>query len=463
MKRILVLLAVVALLSSCGGSSVPGELIGVQGRQEWQQADPYGMVYIPKGSYVMGVTDQDVANTMNTQPKTVTVQAFWMDETEITNNEYRQFVYWVRDSLFRRAIAQSAYPEAKEFVQPVVDNSGADITDPTINDVYSQTIPFLNWEQEIDFENVEVKNALEKFWVPDAERYYRIKELDVRKLVYDYFWVDLKAAAQRVNREVVIEGQGNNIKVPLFSKNRQKFIKKSRVLVYPDTLAWIHDFTYSFNDPMTENYFWHPSYDNFPVVGVNWHQAKAFCVWRTTLYNSWLQGNGDAWVNRFRLPTESEWEWGARGNLDMNPYPWGGPYERSDDGCFLANFKPLRGNYTDDGGATTVIVGMYYANDFGLYDMAGNVSEWTNNAFDESAYSFTHDLNMDYTYDAEQDDPIVLKRKVIRGGSWKDFGFFLQVGSRSYEYQDTSKCYIGFRCVQSYTGTNLGGNVSNVY
>jgi formylglycine-generating enzyme required for sulfatase activity len=63
-------------------------------------------------------------------------------------------------------------------------------------------------------------------------------------------------------------------------------------------------------------------------------------------------------------------------------------------------------------------------------------------------------MNPDYKYNALPDDPPVLKRKVIRGGSWKDIGYFLQNGTRSYEYQDSSKSYIGFRCVRSYIGGN---------
>jgi len=112
----------------------------------------------------------------------------------------------------------------------------------------------------------------------------------------------------------------------------------------------------------------------------------------------------------------------------------------------------LRGNYGDDGANETVQVASYSPNEWGLYDMAGNVAEWTSNAFDESAYSYTHDLNPDYVYNALSSDPPALKRKVIRGGSWKDIGFYLQVGTRTYEYQDTAKSYVGFRCVRSYLG-----------
>jgi formylglycine-generating enzyme required for sulfatase activity len=234
--------------------------------------------------------------------------------------------------------------------------------------------------------------------------------------------------------------------------DRSRFIIKERINVYPDTLCWVRDFTYSFHEPMTQNYFWNNAYDNYPVVGVTWNQAKAFSVWRTQIFHSWLISNGDMYVNDFRLPTESEWERAARGDLDISQYPWGGPYIRNSSGCFLANFKPLRGRYFEDGGFHTVKVYSYNPNGFGLYCMAGNVAEWCSSAFDESQYEFGHDMNSDYDYQAKDGDPPVKKRKVIRGGSWKDIGYYLMNGTRTYEYQDTAKSYIGFRNVMTHLG-----------
>lgn len=121
----------------------------------------------------------------------------------------------------------------------------------------------------------------------------------------------------------------------------------------------------------------------------------------------------------------------------------------------MANFKPGRGNYIDDGGPITVQVKAYYPNDYGLYNMAGNVAEWTSSAFDESSSTFTHDLNPSFTYEAKAGDPEVLKRKVTRGGSWKDIGYFLQNSVSSFEYQDTAKSYIGFRNVAKYLGRDI--------
>ena len=409
-------LFVIALmtLAGCGGGG-KGELTGVLDREKWYQADPFGMVYIPAGAYNMGPSDQDVPYAVTAQAKTVTIPAFYMDNTEITNNEYRQFVYWVRDSLAHRLIGGEHLIDEGEYGERI------------------------NWREKIKWDDEQNEETLAELFLPETERFYRRKEIDTRKLNFEYYWIDLRLAAQRESRD-----QG--------MRDRSVFIKKDVLNVYPDTLAWIHDYTYSFHDPLTQMYFWHPAYDEYPVVGVNWKQARAFSIWRTQLMNSYMEENGNAFVQDFRLPSEAEWEYAARGGLDLSPYPWGGPYIRNSRGCFLGNFKPMRGNYMDDGGVYTVKATSYWPNDYGLYCMAGNVSEWTSNAFDESSYSFSHDISTNYEYEAKESDLPALKRKVIRGGSWKDVGYYLQTGTRTYEYQDTSKCYIGFRCVQSFLG-----------
>ncbi len=461
MKRLLFLGSIAMLGASC--SSENGQLMGVQDRPGWYPFDPYGMLYCPMGSFNMGPSDEDIPYAHTTKSKTVSLQAFYMDQTEISNNEYRQFVYDVRDSIARRLLAE----EFEQFLILEEDFRGYEENGPVfIGDDYPDPPP-LNRDEEVDWgeTQVEYKEALDPMYLPVNERYWGRKEIDTRKLIYEYYRIDMKAAARRENRfkpkttpgqngRQWPTGQGSYTVGGKSGLDRSVFIIKDIINVYPDTLAWIHDFTYSFNEPMTNMYFWHPAYDDYPVVGVTWRQARAFCIWRTMLLNNFLSSNNEATVQDFRLPTEAEWEYAARGGLQLSPYPWGGPYIRNARGCFLGNFKPMRGSYIDDGGFHTVNIFAYNPNDWGFYCMAGNAAEWTSNAFDESSYDFMHDLNTNYEYETTvQDENVpVLCRKVIRGGSWKDVGFYLQNSSRTYEYQDTAKCYVGFRCVMTFLG-----------
>jgi formylglycine-generating enzyme required for sulfatase activity len=534
MKKLLVIVAsAMAVLSGC--TQYPGELVGVKGREEWYQPDPYGTLYIPMGSYHMGPSDEEVTYAHTAKSKMVSVQAFYIDDAEISNNEYRQFVQWVRDSIARVLLAAGQNADAADYQIP---------TDPDWLDMYpvykgdQNMTPnnlhpnyYLNWSEKIRWndDDPDYQLDLNPLYIEPKERFYDRKQIDTRKLNFEYYRIDIRLAAQKNNRflpnksidavankykqeeyingvhennaptndqpaalttpvgddnptvgingsiptanvkkdalgqyeveDRVAVGQGNYFPRQRKGVDRSVFIVKDILNIYPDTLAWVHDFTYSFNEPMTNMYFWHPAYDNYPVVGVSWKQARAFCIWRTNLLNNYLVGSEQSIVNDFRLPTEAEWEYAARGGNDLSPYPWGGPYIRNARGCFLGNFKPMRGSYIDDGGFHTVPIYSYNPNDYGLYCMAGNASEWVDDAYDESAYDFAHDLNPSYKFEAQEKDPAVLKRKVIRGGSWKDVGYYLQTSTRTYEYQDTAKCYLGFRCVMTYLGRAKGDEI----
>ncbi|HLP11279.1 MAG TPA: SUMF1/EgtB/PvdO family nonheme iron enzyme [Flavobacteriales bacterium] len=471
MNRLIYLSIGLIFLSGCqGGAS--GDLTGVLGRPDWYQNDPFGTVYIPAGSYNMGSSDQDVPWSHQMRSKTVSIFAFYMDQTEIENNEYRQFVCWVRDSIARRKLGEEAQTPEDWLI-------------PWNDDENNQRDPsewFIDWSARLRWNDDALKPILAELYLPENQRYYRRKEIDTRKLIFQYYWIDYKAAAQKgqINyfddpnnpqhrtlktppNPITGEPQGRDLDLGQRNKkgqnnairgheDRSRFIIDEKIIVYPDTLCWVHDFVYSYNDPMCNMYFWHPAYDAYPVVGLTWQQAKAFCVWRTQLMNNFNLVNGETYVQDWRLPTEAEWEYASRGDLDLSPYPWGGPYVRNAHGCFLGNFKPMRGRYMEDGGFYTVKVTSYHPNDYGLFCMAGNVAEWTESAYDESMYEFSHDLNPEYRYDALDHDPPSMKRKVIRGGSWKDINYYMQTGTRTYEYQDTAKCYVGFRCVMSYLG-----------
>ncbi len=334
-RPVLALTILSFIVQSCGlfggkNRSDRGELVGA-GNREWTgMVIPFGMVPIPAGTFHMGQTDEDVAATKMNMNKQITIGAFFMDDSEITNNEYRQFI--------------------EAIMEDSMDILGED---------------------------------------------YIMKEL------------------------------------------------------YPDTTVWVKDFAHHMGDPLLEYYWSHPAFDDFPVVGVDWEAARYFCRWRTAYLNDYRASIGEFRMPNFRLPSEAEWEYAARGGRDMVKYPWGNPYIRNAKGCMLANFKPGRGNYYDDGFAYTAPVYSFFSNDWGLYDMAGNVSEWCEDAFHPSAYTLVWDLNPTYNDDNEP-------KKVVRGGSWKDISYYLQTGTRTFEYKDTTRAFIGFRCAMTYLGRSTG-------
>jgi gliding motility-associated lipoprotein GldK len=419
MRNLLLNLGMLAAISvlavSCGklgkskskGLPNDGQLHGVSLGNAYSMPKPPGMVYVPQGTFHMGPSDEDISYSFTARNRQISINGFWMDATEITNNEYRQFVWSVRDSIAATIL---------NYKKPGGD--GVEIID-------QKKAATIKWN---DPKILEQLNAM--IVTPD-NRILGKKELDADKLVYRSETFDYKEASKRENA----------------GKPRSQFIVKKDIKIYPDTLVWIRDFSYSYNEPMAKRYFSHPSFGNYPVVGVSWKQATAFCEWRTNYLNSFLESKKRIAESDFRLPTEAEWEYAARGGRSQAPYPWGGYYLRNKKGCLLANFKPGRGNYPEDGGFYTVRADAYWPNDFGLYNMSGNVAEWTSSLYYEGAYNFQHDMNPDIRWNAKDSDPPRMKRKVIRGGSWKDVGYFLQTGARNYEYQDTSKSYIGFRCV----------------
>jgi sulfatase modifying factor 1 len=457
MNKALVFALFTLIIYSCG-SNDRGELTGVKYKKKWFSEKPFGMALIPGGSFTMGKQDQDVIGTMSTPTKTVTIRPYYMDETEITNNEYKEFVFWVRDSIVRTRLGiQQEFAELlttteegesgpsggiHDYAFAVADTTLTDDSTPYQKYMYDNYYSFgegidsikpLSWETDIiwkkeDFPDVDYVEVMDSLFVSREEAVDGVPTFNVKLLNYRYTWFDRNNAAKK----------GGKIK---------NFMKNEILNVYPDTAVWVKDFNYSYNDPMHQDYFHHQSYGDYPVVGVSWEQANAFCNWRTRKKNDYLKSKKNRIsVPDFRLPTEAEWEYAARGGLEFATYPWGSGGTQSDRGCFLANFKPVRGNYAADGALYTMEAKSYNANDYGLYNMAGNVSEWTNTAYNLSSYYMASTMNPNVENRKN-------KRKIIRGGSWKDVAYFLEVGSRDYEYADTARSYIGFRTVQNYLGT----------
>jgi len=444
MKKIVLLTLVFAFVASCG-SKDKGELIGVKGKK-WHPEKPYGMSLVPGGAFVMGKSDDDLAGIQDAPTKTVSVRSFYMDETEITNSEYRQFVNWVRDSIIRLNLAKMADLKGKtpddegigEYAYLSTDEEDLTPYEKYMMDTYGDEQRKINNDIDIIFEREDYPDELyaevmDNLYIPLEESYNGQRTWDVNQFEFEYSFMDIQKAA-------------NNK-----SLSRSDVIRKEAIKVYPDTTVWIRDFEYSYNEPMHNDYFWHQAYGNYPVVGVSWDQAKAFCQWRTLYKNSYQKTKGKAAVNSFRLPSEAEWEYAARGGLSGATFPWGGPYTKNDRGCFMANFKPLRGNYVADQALYTVEVDAYEPNDFNLYNMSGNVAEWTMSSYHSSSYEFSSTINPNVSDEN-------YNRKVVRGGSWKDVSYYLQVSSRDYEIDTMQRSYIGFRTVQDYLGTDITAN-----
>ena len=186
----------------------------------------------------------------------------------------------------------------------------------------------------------------------------------------------------------------------------------------PDSTAW--------GDARTQEswdaYFRSDYYADYPVVAVSWEEARNYCQ-----------------AQDKRLPTEAEWEYAARAGYLGRVYPWAGLSTRDQDGDYLANFNPPEG-YASDGYAFTAPVDAFPPNGWGLYNVAGNVAEWTRDAYTPS-YDNLSDFN---PYYQDEDEP----RRVIRGGAWNSNAAFIGVGMRDTQPKDEASADVGFRCVR---------------
>lgn len=402
---------------SCGKPTSQDQLVGdYSNRINYNSPVPIGMVNVPAGVMKTGYSDQDITNSLDAEVRTVNMSGFYMDETEITNAQYRQFTNWVRDSI--------ALTTLGEFV---------DREDGT---------QVLNWKYRLRYDQQETLENLMGLFLDPMQSVYGKRELNTPSLVYTYKHFDYELAAENPQQS------------PL------DFVREVSINVYPDTLVWMRQFNYSNNEPIARQYNSFQAFDEYPVVGVNWHQANAFCNWRTDLWRDGREGKGMYFEGRFQLPSESQWEWAARGGRQLSPYPWGGPYTVNQKGCYLANFKPGRGDYSADGGLYTVNAKAYWPNDYGLYNMSGNVAEWTSSTYAQSAYNknVMSDLNPEVKYRTDENDAEWLKLKVVKGGSWRDPYPYLNISNRDYEFADTAKAYIGIRTIYVQSHNIVGGN-----
>ncbi len=517
---------------------------------------PPGMVYVPGGSTTI---KYDQSSTDSNSLKKVSLTSFFMDKTETTNQQYRDFVNWVIDSiavvkylkdddLFLKddndtTAATSTATALDTTARPIDTSVHTTVTTlPSATDTSKHTAAVVDTnvasKKRINWAKVDH----DKIFDPGNSDYHSklLPLLDengnIKKDAYVFSYNYIKVFGT------------SNIK-----NSRKSEIKKLPVNVYPDEQVWTQDLTNSQTDMYVENYFNAPPFDNYPVVGVSWTQASAFAYWRSITAGSYafMPEYMDMYHLTYTLPSEAQWVYAAQGFYDMivasdtavvdtipklpsdtvvsneghdstymatyyqakadkaaqdsttlataadarqaridkrkadkkfnyyiidylNFSKYGGKYATgqpqggvaSGDTAFgddvpvidsspihfdkygmLSNFKQDEGDYWEDGAALSTPAMSFAPNEFGLYNMEGNVSEWVMDAYSPSAYSFVSDLNPVLLYDADSSDADAMKRKVIRGGSFMSNARALNPYYRDVELQNVAHCYLGFRCV----------------
>ena len=297
---------------------------------------------------------------------------FYFLNHEVSNAEYREFVAWVKDSIARKILA-SEFPN--EFLLPKYDKNGTELPKEKW---------LLNWNREFNYvfikgDDPDYTLLLDQMYLSNNQRFYTRKEIDSRKLVYEY--------SVQIDDAVLIKN----------------------IPIYPDTSCWINDFDQSTIDPMTNMYFWHPAYDNYPVVGVDYHQVMAFLHWKTIKHQKILDKNKIPYKINYSLPTAAEWDMVSTAGIkdkqhniyDENYYHLGDNSWVTDLSlnnntinnwsdqltCLINNNSSYKGKYIIDGGFFTqkVIPGKKDENSIfselntdinGIHYMGGNVSEW---------------------------------------------------------------------------------------
>ncbi len=310
--------------------------------------------------------------------------------------------------------------------------------------------------------------------------------LDVKQLNYRYELFDYTQAALRKNQldpndrfrntdqeasvekvmiskdTAYIDDNGNIVRKTI---NRElsslyDFVNTYIVNIFPDTTCWVNDFPNANNETYMRLYFNHPNYNDYPVVGVSWEQANAFCAWRTEFLLAGL-GAQAKYVQRYRLPTEAEWEFAARGGDPSKPdwnYLFSG--HATADGVSYSNTKNSgmdsvgwywynTGNNGVTGDSTptsetqgygTHEIGKKEHNLLGIYDMSGNVWEWCYDRYADSVG--TGNLT-------DPSGPSSGYTRVLRGGSWLSGAEGCSVCIRGNGDPDGRCEDLGFRLVRS--------------
>lgn len=356
---------------------------------------PPGMVYVPAGTVMLG------AGGDSTDLKRYRLSAFYIDKTAITNKQYRQFVYWVRDS-----IAITDHLKDKQYFT----RTRTRYKDSTVR-------ANINWDK-----------------VGDGSPIWKSRNFKTQE----------KLQGMYSNNELNTSMLNYSFELPLASKTKDRKTSSELVNVWPDETVWEQDFPNSQNDLMTKSFFTHPSFDDYPVVGVSWKQARAFAAWRSKIWKSYnyKMKNPKLISLPMDLPTEAQ-----RAYVDVLPIQTKEVVLIDTATGKKTKVKQVSEVQLGQENLTYVKPAMLNSpNQFGLYNTNGNVAEWTLNTFTNSWQAFVHPINPILLYDANDNEDDDLKRKVVYGTSWKDDPNS-KASKRSAELQDQSKSFIGFRCV----------------
>ena len=386
---------------------------------------PTGMALVKRGHVAMGIEHQDSLWGFNAPFRNVSLEDFLLDRTEVTNAQYQLFIKEVMDSVFSRRLAMPEYNNDSSKVRASFYFTNAVTGDRRINPAG------LNYRwQQYDYATSSLpkyRNAHpgDDIWISKDTAYYTADGTIVRETIKRKFTGDYD------------------------------FLNTYIVNIFPDTTCWVNDFPMADMQLYYRYYFSHPDYQNYPVVGVSWEQANAYCAWRTAKEKKEM-GDRYGYTQPYRLPTEAEWEHAAKGSQNWR-YSW--EEWGAEKGCYYANFMPDDGDMTADGNVITSRVATYLPNEYGLYDMAGNVAEWTSTAYNAVGVQAANNINPEISYHAAANDPAYQKRKSVRGGSWKDSERFVQAAWRTNDYQTAQHSYIGFRCAKSIVASPTGKKV----
>ncbi len=447
-------------------------------------AAPPGMVYVPGGSVTIKYSSSAWDTTSK---KKVSLTSFYIDKTEVTNQQYRLFTEWVIDSI---AITNYIKDEKYFYDLPTSKKKDADDKKPADSDsTKKDTLNFIqkdvaaapdttNWsKRRINWSKVDHKEIFE---TTDEELKAKI--------------APMLDADGKIKQELYMFTYGYVRSLGTNPKAKVGEMAYVTVNIYPDEKIWVKDLTNAQVEMLVENYFNTPPFDDYPVVGVTWHQARAFAYWRSKASSNyeWIADYLKYYRLNYSLPSEAQWVYAA--GADMKgvfepeapdappasdtvaapppaiidstmlvsdsvlhdststaianvPVRTGSSLDEDRDGRLLENFKQEEGKYNDDGGTFTLPVMSYAPNEFGVYNMVGNVSEWVLDAYSPSAFAFISDVNPILLYDADTTEADAMKRKVVRGGSFMSNARALSPYTRDNDLQTSAHCYIGFRCV----------------